>query len=114
MWRAQTGRAQRYLRQDRMVDRKCDLDLVRADAWILGGALGLGLRAKLGPVAAQGAVQLRPSLPQNGGPGWPGYYPHAVCVCEGWPIRVNDMLAGLSGWGMSFACMCLTLTLTET
>ena len=48
-----------------MVDSKRDLDLVRADAWILGG-LGLGLRTQLGPVAAQGAVQPRPILPKNG------------------------------------------------
>ena len=47
-----------------MVDRKRDLDLVRADAWILD-ALGFGLRAKLGQVAAQGAVQLRPILSRD-------------------------------------------------
>ena len=61
IWRAQTSLAQRNLRKDRIVDRKRDLDLVLADARILG-ALGLGLLAKPGPVAAQGAVQLRPIL----------------------------------------------------
>ena len=74
-----------------MVDRKRDLDLILADAWTLG-ALGLGLLSKpAGPVAAQGAVQLRPILPKYRAPGMlstPGCYPRQVrnsirCECRG-------------------------------
>eukprot|EP00964_Phaeocystis_antarctica_P113143 scaffold77231_cov59-Phaeocystis_antarctica.AAC.1 len=45
-------------------DLERDLDLVRLDAWIID-ALGFGLRAKSGQVAAPGAVQLWPILSRN-------------------------------------------------
>ena len=60
-----------------MVERTRDLDLLQLDAWIIH-TLGLGLLAKpAGPVAAQGAVQLRPILPKYRGP---GCYPHRDAI----------------------------------
>eukprot|EP00964_Phaeocystis_antarctica_P043904 scaffold25184_cov62-Phaeocystis_antarctica.AAC.7 len=74
-----------------MVDRKRDLDLVRADAWILGG-LGLGLRTQLGPVAAQGAVQPRPILPKNGPR---DTYLRGVCERDSLSGRLRKVLRGV-------------------